>query len=141
MTEVRDGVPADLPRLRTIQTALAEPWPELLVTATKGPPPLYVLVDGQPMGYALVVGEREGVAYVPEFAVHPDEQGQGYGSDLMTWLCDRLAGEYEEIRLTVQESDERARGFYRAHGFEQIDRLGGHFESGDGLLLARPLTA
>jgi ribosomal protein S18 acetylase RimI-like enzyme len=59
----------------------------------------------------------------------------------MTWLCDRLAEEFEEIRLTVEEHDERARGFYCAHGFEQIDRLEDHFESGDGLLLARSLSA
>lgn len=141
MTEIREGRPADLPHVRAIQSALAEPWPELLVTATEGPPPLYVLVDDQPVGYALVIGERDGVAYVPEFAVHPDEQGQGYGSQLMTWLCDRLSGGYEEIRLSVQESDERARRFYRDHGFEQIDRLDDHFESGDGLLLGRSLSA
>lgn len=140
MTTVRDGRPADLPRLRTIQSALTEPWPELLATATEGPPPLYVLVDGQPVGYALVVGEADGVAYVPEFAVHPGEQGQGYGTQLMVWLCDHLSGEYDEIRLTVEASDERARDFYRGHGFEQLDRLDEHFESGDGLLLARTLS-
>ncbi|WP_302081442.1 GNAT family N-acetyltransferase [Salinibaculum rarum] len=140
MTEIREGRPDDLPRLRAIQSALAEPWPELLATATEGPPPLYVLVDGQPVGYALVVGEQEAVAYVPEFAVHPDQQGQGYGSQLMAWLCERLTGEYDEIRLTVQESDERAQEFYRAHEFEQLERLADHFESGDGLLLARPLS-
>ena len=139
MTEIREGRPDDLPRLRAIQTALAEPWPELLETATQGPPALYVLEDGQPVGYALVIGESEGVAYVPEFAVHPDEQGQGYGSVLMTWLRDRLPPEYDEVRLTVQASDERARGFYREHGFAEIERLDGHFESGDGLLFARSL--
>jgi ribosomal-protein-alanine N-acetyltransferase len=137
---VREGRPADLPRLRAIQTALAEPWPELLETATEGPPPLYVFEDGQPVGYALVVGEDGGVAYVPEFAVHPDQQGQGYGSQLMEWLCDHLTGEYDELRLTVEASDERARSFYRNHGFEKRERLEDNFESGDGLLLARPLV-
>ena len=139
MTTVREGRPADLPRLRAIQSALAEPWPELLETATDGPLPLFVLDDGGPVGYALVVGESDGVAYVPEFAVHPDRQGEGYGSELMDWLRDRLAGEYTELRLTVAASDERARGFYRSHGFEQVERLEDNFESGDGLLLACPL--
>ena len=137
---VREGHPADLSRLRAIQTALAEPWPELLETATEGPPPLYVLEDGQPVGYALVVGEDGGVAYVPEFAVHPDQQGQGYGSQLMEWLCDHLTEEYDELRLTVEASDERAQSFYRSHGFEERERLADNFESGDGLLLARPLV-
>jgi ribosomal-protein-alanine N-acetyltransferase len=139
MTEVRDGRPADLPRLRAIQSALAEPWPELLETATEGPPALYVITDGQPVGYAIVVGEGGGVAYLPEFAVHPEQQGEGYGSRLMAWLCERLAGEYDELRLTVEASDERARGFYRSHGFETVERLAENFESGDGLLLARSL--
>ena len=139
MTDVRDGRPGDLPRLRAIQAALTEPWPELLETATDGPPPLYVLEDGQPVGYALVVGDGDSVAYVPEFAVHPDEQGQGYGSQLMDWLCAELGEEYDELRLTVEVSDERARGFYRAHGFKKRERLADNFESGDGLLLARPL--
>lgn len=139
MTRIRDGRPADLERLRAIQSALAEPWLELLETATQGPPPLYVIEDSHPIGYALVVGEADGVAYIPEFAVHPDEQGQGHGSTLMSWLCERLAGEYDQLRLTVEASDGRARGFYRHHGFERIDRLEDNFESGDGLLLALAL--
>jgi ribosomal-protein-alanine N-acetyltransferase len=162
MTRIREGRPADLPRLRAIQSALAEPWPELLETATEGPPPLYVLEDGLPVGYTLVVGESgtdsedadgaeaeesggedgdgtESIAYVPEFAVHPDQQGQGYGSRLMEWLLDTLADDYEQVRLSVEASDERARGFYRSHGFADVERLPEHFESGDGLLLARDL--
>lgn len=138
MMAIRTGRPADLPRLRTIQAALTEPWPELLETATEGPPALYVLDDAQPVGYAIVVGDG-GVAYVPEFAIHPDRQGQGYGSRLMAWLCDRLAAEYEQLRLTVEASDQRAREFYRAQDFERLERLEDNFESGDGLLLARSL--
>lgn len=141
MTDLREGRPADLPRLRTIQTeALTEPWPELLETATRGPPALFVLTDGRPVGYAIVVAESGGVAYVPELAVHPDRQGQGYGSELLAELRRRLSADgYEELRLTVRASDERARNFYDRHGFRQLERLEEHFENGDGLLLARPL--
>jgi ribosomal-protein-alanine N-acetyltransferase len=141
MTEIREGRPSDLPHLRPIQSgALAEPWPELLETAAQGPPALYVLSDGRPVGYAIVVAEADGVAYIPELAVHPDEQGQGYGSDLLSWLCETLAAEgYQQLRLTVQASDERARRFYDRHGFDRLERLTDHFEDGDGLLLGRPL--
>jgi len=133
---IREGRPEDLPRLRTIQSTLAEPWPELLETATRGPPLLYVVSEGEPVGYAIVLGE-DGVAYVPELAIHPQRQGEGFGSELLAWLRDHLAEEgYAELRLTVQASDERARGFYDDHGFERVDRLDGHFDSGDGLLLA-----
>ncbi len=136
---IREGRPEDLPQLRAIQTALAEPWPELLATATKGPPPLYVVCADEPVGYAIVIGE-DGVAYLPELAVHPDRQGEGFGSRLLAWLRDHLSEEgYEALRLTVQASDERARGFYDSHGFTERERLEDHFESGDGLLLALPL--
>jgi ribosomal-protein-alanine N-acetyltransferase len=126
--------------LRTIQSTLAEPWPELLETATQGPPPLYVVWDGPPVGYATVVGE-DGVAYTPDLAVHPDRQGEGLGSELLAWLRAHLDDEgYTELRLTVQASDERARSFYDQHGFETIERLNDHFERGDGLLLGRSLS-
>jgi len=143
MTEIREGRPGDLAQLRPIQSAaLAEPWPELLETATQGPPALYVLTNGRPVGYVIVVAETDGVAYVPELAVDPDEQGQGHGSELLAWLRQRLADDgYEELRLTVQAGDERAREFYDRHGFERVERLADHFESGDGLLLRRPLAS
>ena len=58
MTAIREGRPADFPALRAIQrSALAEPWPELLETATRGPPALYVLTDQEPLGYAIVLGD------------------------------------------------------------------------------------
>jgi ribosomal-protein-alanine N-acetyltransferase len=138
MTAIREGRPADFPALRAIQrSALAEPWPELLETATRGPPALYVLTDQEPLGYAIVLGD--GVAYAPELAVRPDMQDQGYGSELLGWLCDQLpSAGYEELRVTAQASDERVRRFYDRHGFECIERLDDHFESGDGLLLCRP---
>jgi ribosomal-protein-alanine N-acetyltransferase len=143
--EIRHGEPADLPRLRAIQTAaLAEPWPELLETAVEGPdgpPACHVVADGRPLGYALVVGESEGVAYVPELAVHPAEQGQGLGSQLLGWLRERLsAAGYKQLRLTVQAADERARRFYDRHGFQRRERLPDHFESGDGILLWQSLA-
>lgn len=140
MTEIREGRAADLSRLRKIQSdALDEPWPELLETATDGPPPLYVICEGEPVGYAIVVGGTD-AAYVPELAIHPDRQGQGLGSALLAWLGDHLDREgYGELRLTVQASDERARGFYRERGFETVERLTEEFESGDGLVLTRSL--
>jgi ribosomal-protein-alanine N-acetyltransferase len=141
MSEIREGKQTDLPQLREIQTgALAEPWPELLETAAQGQPPLYVITDGRPVGYVIVVAEAEGVAYVPELAIHPENQGQGYGSELLAWLRQHLADDgYRELRLTVQASDERAQRFYDGHGFERLERLTDHFEDGDGLLLGLEL--
>lgn len=136
---VREARPEDLPRLLAIQEAsLAEPWPALLRAGVEGPP--LVLVAGhEPAGYALaVVGDE--AAYLAEIAVTPDARGEGYGSMLMDALVARLRGTVEAIRLTVRAADGRARSFYAAHGFEAVERLDDHYERGDGLLMARPLT-
>lgn len=140
MTRIRTGTASDHPALREIQSAaLAEPWPELLETACSGPPPLFVRDDEGPVGYVIVIpaGER---AHVPELAVHPDRQGEGHGSALLSFLFDYLDDRGVcEVRLTVEAADERARGFYESRGFEIRDRLVEEFESGDGLLLGRQL--
>ena len=144
MARIRDGTAEDLQALRAIQAAtLDEPWPELLETALKGSdagPTVVVLETTEPVGYALVVADAEDLAYVPEFAVHPDHQGEGYGSELMAGLCDRLAyAGYGRLRLTVRVTDRRARAFYDQQEFGVVDRLDDHFEAGDGLVLERQL--
>ena len=141
MVRIRPGRPGDLDALRRIQArALVEPWPELLEPATRGTVGLFVAEDEKPVGYAVVLAGPEDVAYVPELAVHPDHQNKGYGSQLLSVLLDHLDREaYSEVRLTVQAGDERARRFYDRHGFEELQRLADHFESGDGLLLSREL--
>jgi ribosomal-protein-alanine N-acetyltransferase len=138
MTTVRPGTPDDRAELARIQQAtLAEPWPELLETALSGPPPLFLVDDGGPIGYAIVISEGT-QAYVPELAVHPDRQGEGHGSTLLSALFEAFA-DHTEMRLTVRAVDERAQAFYRDHGFEQVDRIEDHFEGCDGLLFARSL--
>lgn len=141
MTGIRRGRPSDLPQLRPIQSdALAEPWPELLETAARGRPALYIVDDGRPVGYAIVV-VGDSVAYVPELAVDPDRQGRGHGSELLSALRGQLADEgCQQVRLTVRESDEGARRFYDRHGFERLDRLTDHFTNCDGLLLGLSLN-
>jgi ribosomal-protein-alanine N-acetyltransferase len=141
MTEIREGTPADLPQVRRIQSAaLAEPWPAVLEPAADGPLDLYVIADGSVIGYAVVVSDGDSVAYVPEFAVDPARQGESYGSQLLTWLVDHLTGTgFDQLRVTVLASDDRARAFYADHGFEQRERIPDHFDDGDGILLVRSL--
>lgn len=138
---IRRVEPADLPRLRAIQQrALAEPWPELLAAAIEGPLPVYVLTDGGPVGYAIVVTDGESVAYVPELAVDPARQREGHGTRLLAWLREHLTTRgYDQLRVTVLADDEAARAFYADRGFEVLDRIEGHYETGDGLLLALTL--
>lgn len=141
MVEIRDGNPDDGDRLTEIQAAvLAEAWPELLEAALSGLPPLYV-VGREPMGYAIVIPGSEDAAYLPELAIAPEHQGEGYGSALLERVATELReADYEELRLTVRVDDTAVREFYRDHDFEQIKRLPDHFEDCDGLLLARELS-
>jgi len=138
---IREGRPADEPRLRAIQSAaLEEPWPELLDVAVEGAPHLLVRdVGAGPVAYALVVPDRP-VAYLAELAVAPPVQGEGHGTALLTALLDRLgtAG-FERVRLTARADDERVRSFYDSFDFAVDDHLPDHYEDGDGVALVRPL--
>ncbi|WP_299263236.1 GNAT family N-acetyltransferase [Halorientalis sp.] len=139
---IRPATTDDLPRLRAIQTAaLAEPWNGLLGPAVEGPPVALAVADeaGEPDGYAIAI-PQDTVAYLAELAVAPGYRGEGRGSRLLTALCERLAADgFETLELTVRADDKRARRFYDDHDFVERDRLPGHYEAGDGLLLVRRL--
>jgi len=138
---IRPAEPADYHALRAIQeAALDEYWPELLELGVDGPPICLVVETDRPLGYALVVGGDD-VAYVAELAVTPAEQGQGYGSELLAALLDRLrpAG-FETIRLTARADDDRVRSFYETFGFDVVDEVADHYDGdGDAVVLARSL--
>ncbi|WP_226010596.1 GNAT family N-acetyltransferase [Halomicrobium salinisoli] len=137
---IREGRPEDLPALRAVQSAtLAEPWPDLLETAVDGPPLVLVCDRGGPVGYALAVPDVP-VTYVAELAVAPDSQGEGVGTDLVTALFDRLRERgVERVRLTARAVDEGVHDFYEGLGFDVVERVPDHYESGDGLLFERSL--
>jgi len=142
MVRIRPGTADDLPAIRRIQTAaLAEPWPDLLDLATgDGGPRLSVADDGEPVGYVVALTAGHPVAYVPELAVRPDRQGEGVGSALIDALIASLdEAAFERVRLTARATDDAVRAFYRDRGFEAVERVPGHFEGGDGVVLERRL--
>lgn len=137
---VRAGRSADGPRLREIQrAALAAPWPEILNLALEDDGPLLSVVEtDRPVGYAVALVTEDPLAYVPEFAVAPDEHGQGYGSLLLRDLLSTLhdAG-VERVRLTARAGDHDARQFYARRGFAVVDRVADHFDTQDGVVYER----
>jgi len=139
---IREGEPDDWQRLRRIQAAtLSDPWPDLLELALGDPSLVLVLDTGDPIAYALVVPDGT-VAYLAEFAVAPDHQGQGNGSVLMTALLDRLDSDgIDAVRLTARADDEPVQDFYRGHGFAVVDEVPDHYADADGLVFARELSA
>ena len=136
MTRIRPGRPADRPALAPAQAALADPAPDLLAAMLEAEGPGFVLVAvaPDPVGYlAAIPGPA---VYVPELAVRPDRQREGHGSALLAALVSRHPD--REVRLTVAADDETARAFYRAQGFEVVERLPDRFDDRDGLALRRP---
>lgn len=158
---IRPGRPADLPALRALQArSLDSPQPELLDLATRGAgAEVLVTTEGdEPVGYVLAVaderadpgdGGRDGAAgdgddrpataYLAEVVVKPTARREGRATGLLAAVVDRLA--VERLRLTVRADDGDARAFYRAVGFEPVDRLRGHYDDGEAraeaILLAR----
>lgn len=141
MTGVRAATGDDLPRCREIQAAvLPAPAPALLEPIVTGPAPALVYEDGPVVGYVLAVAATGGPAYVPELAVAPGHQGQGYGTALLAALGERLrAAGSGTVRLTVRADDDHVLGFYRSRGFRVVERRPDHFADGAGLLLERTL--
>lgn len=66
------------------------------------------------------VGENE--ADLKAIYVHPDHWGDGVGSALLERGLGLLPDDIRAVRLDVFAENDRARGFYESHGFEQTDR-------------------
>lgn len=126
---VREARPEDGPALRTLQSMLDSPVPELLETALGGSLPCPVAVRKRPVGYALALTGGDTPAYLVELVVAPAVRRQGIGSRLLTAVRDRTAG---PLRLTVRADDQRARAFYASHGGRPVERRTGHYTGGDG---------
>ena len=55
--------------------------------------------------------------------VHPEHQGLGIGSRLLAEVEALVEG--DELWLEVVDGNEQAFAFYRAHGFEEVERVSG----------------
>ncbi|WP_275736630.1 N-acetyltransferase [Halorhabdus sp. SVX81] len=140
--DLRDVRPEDHEHLRPIQNAaIDEPSPQLLRAAVDGLGIGLVAVSDRPVGYVFaLVGET--AAYVPEIAVDPAHQRRGIGTALLDGIAERTAkAGASALRVTVRVDDERARAFYRTHGFREHERLPEYYgtEPAAGVVLSRPL--
>jgi ribosomal-protein-alanine N-acetyltransferase len=144
MPRVRDARETDRSRIEHIQqSALDDPWEDLLAVAFQGPPlALVVTEDGadRPIGYAITLVDDPD-AYVAEFAIEAGHRRNGHGTALMRAILDRLRQHgFETVRLTTPVDDDRARSFYESLGFEVVDRLPEHYDDRPGLALAYRLS-
>ena len=127
---IRQYTPADYPRIRHL-------WEEarLLLSLSDEPDELHRLLDYHPELFLVgeiggeiissVVGTFDGRrAYVQHLAVHPDFQGQGYGTQLMEYL-ENILREMDVVKyhLLIEQSNSDVESFYNKLGWYRRDDL------------------
>ena len=74
---------------------------------------LFLLTDGDPVGVVSVWGDL-----IENLYVHPEQQGRGYGTALLTFA----EGRCKTPRLWVLNTNEQARRFYEKRGYKLTGR-------------------
>lgn len=80
---------------------------------------------GKVAGYALLAitwsNEAGGIAiWIEEIFILPEYQGLGLGRAFMEFIKEKYKGKAARIRLEVEESNQKAFGFYKKLGFEEL---------------------
>ena len=142
---VRPGTLADVPAFCALGEAVVPPTygpidaayappatgPEVFETSLARNAHLVAEVDGEVVALANlgrlsrsyrhfphVTGDRE---VMWKLYVHPDHHGHGIGSRLLAEVEAMVEG--EELWLEVVDGNEQAFDFYRARGFEEVERV------------------
>jgi ribosomal protein S18 acetylase RimI-like enzyme len=149
---VRPGTLDDVPAFRALGEAVVPPtygpidaayarrmldewWvPEVFETSLARNPHLVAEVDGEVVALANlgrlsqsyrdfphVSGDRE---VMWKLYVHPDHHGRGIGSRLLADVEAMVEG--DELWLEVVDGNDQAFDFYRARGFEAVERVTDH---------------
>ena len=144
---VRRIRPADVDRVRTLQTHLRQPSPDLLeygVTARSGFVSVTEVgpdegesrpVAGRVVGYALPVDAptRPG-GHLAELVVDPDFRREGRARGLLAAVVNDVDG---PVTLQAHPDNDAALALYEACGFDVVDRRPDAYADGDALVLRR----
>ncbi len=100
--------------------------------------------DGEPIAIAYCAPERmtEGTWNLYLIAVHPDWQGKGYGTSMLHYIEQMLAGRGERVLLVETSglaSFERTRSFYRQRGYDEEARIREFYQAGEDKIVFRKL--
>ena len=148
---LRPGTHDDIPGLRALGEAVVPPtygpidatyarrmldewWtPEVFAASLARNTHLVAEHEGQVVAMANIGRLRESYREFPHVTgdrevmwklyVHPDHQGRGLGRRLLTEIEALVEG--DELWLEVVDGNEQAFGFYRAHGFDEVERVAG----------------
>jgi ribosomal protein S18 acetylase RimI-like enzyme len=75
-------------------------------------------LDGLPVG-VVRVGEWGGIGDITALAIVPEQQGKGFGRELLQWAVQDLnAAGFSKMALEVESENANALGLYRSCGFE-----------------------
>lgn len=58
--------------------------------------------------------------YLYQIAIHPEYQGKGYGSEIVTWACQYARRLGEELYLDCWAGNNKLKDFYSENGFEHV---------------------
>jgi ribosomal protein S18 acetylase RimI-like enzyme len=84
-----------------------------------------VKTEGLIIGFGVIGKSRDddmvdGTGEIWSIYLHPEYSGQGIGSVLMNFLCDKLKKSgFAKVSVWVLEKNEKAVKFYNKHGFKQ----------------------
>lgn len=96
--------------------------------------------DDGPVGVAYCEPERmtDRTWNLQLIAIHPDRQGQGRGGKLLSRVEETLKASGARMLLVeTLASLDRARSFYRKHGYEEEARVRDFYAAGDDKLVFR----
>lgn len=130
----RRARPTDGTTLGRLQSLLPRQSPDLLDYGIAVGDVVVSTAEGSVVGYVLPV-YGDGV-HVAELVVAPDHRREGRASALLDTVCDSL-GAGEAVTLAVAPDNEDARSFYRAYGFDEVERREEYFEGDPALWFAK----
>jgi GNAT superfamily N-acetyltransferase len=109
----------DLPEDAIVRLYAANEWssankPEALTNALRNSHSLVsAWIGDQLVGLGNAISDGFLVVYYPHLLVHPDYQGRGIGTEIMT----KLKAKYRDFHQHILVADGRAVEFYRKCGF------------------------
>lgn len=93
--------------------------PELLSRAVHGSTLVATArFEGQLLGLARVISDGASICYLQDVLVHPDEQRNGTGRQLVLSALEPYAGVRQKVLLTDDEPGQRA--FYESLGYTEV---------------------